>query len=54
MKRLQKIAILLDLGDAMKYQGSWCGETHYQKTAYFLQELLKVTKMNEALWQKAG
>ena len=54
MKRLQKLAILLDLGDAMKNQGSWCGETHYQKAAYFLQELLKVPLDYEFVLYKHG
>lgn len=42
MKRLQKASVLLSLGDALRDRGSWCGETHCQKTTYFLQELMRV------------
>jgi uncharacterized protein YwgA len=42
MKRLQRAAVLLTLLDALKQRGSWCGETHLQKSVYFLQELLRV------------
>lgn len=39
MKRLQRAAVLVELGDQMRARGSWCGETHLQKATYFLQEL---------------
>lgn len=42
MKRLQRDSVLIALIEALKTRGSWCGETHIQKTAYFLQELLGV------------
>ena len=42
MKRLQKSAILISLIEKLRTSGSWCGETHIQKSTYFLQELLKV------------
>jgi uncharacterized protein YwgA len=42
MKNLQRIAILLSLIEKLKEKGDWCGETHIQKTTYFLQELLAV------------
>lgn len=42
MKRLQRDSILIALIEALKNRGSWCGETHVQKAAYFLQELLDV------------
>lgn len=35
-------AVVIDLVDKMSQQGGWCGETHIQKTAYFLQGLLGV------------
>ena|ERR1017187_2110570 len=38
MNRLQRAAVLLTLLDAMKQRGSWCGETHFQKAVYFLEE----------------
>ncbi|MEW6381838.1 MAG: hypothetical protein AB1611_19865 [bacterium] len=42
MKRLQRAAILLSLAKNLKDHGSWCGETHIQKAAYFLQQMLGV------------
>lgn len=35
-------AVVTKLVDEMSQQGGWCGETHIQKTAYFLQGLLGV------------
>jgi hypothetical protein len=42
MTRTQRHAVLLALIQALRANGSWCGETHIQKSAYFLQELLGV------------
>ncbi|HNX18050.1 MAG TPA: hypothetical protein PKM50_06965 [Methanoregula sp.] len=42
MERLKNIAILLQLIDALKENGSWCGETHVQKATYSLQQLKSV------------
>ena len=42
MKRLKRAAIVLSLIERLREKGGWCGETHIQKTTYFLQELLKV------------
>jgi hypothetical protein len=42
MERSQRTAVLLSLIAQLQSRGSWCGETHIQKTAYFLQELLGV------------
>ncbi len=42
MTRLQRTAVLTRLVERLREQGSWCGETHLQKSAYFLQELLRV------------
>jgi uncharacterized protein YwgA len=39
MKRLQKAAVLVALADEMRDRGSWSGETHLQKAAYFLQQV---------------
>lgn len=39
MKRLQRAAVLVELADQMRAQGSWCGETHLQKATYFVQQL---------------
>ncbi len=38
----EQYALLLKLAKELKTHGSWAGETHVQKTAYFLQELLNV------------
>lgn len=42
MERLKQSAIVLSLIESLREKGNWCGETHIQKTTYFLQELLKV------------
>lgn len=42
MDRLQKVAVLTGLAERMKRKGSWCGETHLQKAAHFLQSVLSV------------
>ena len=40
MNRLQKAAILTELADQLRREGSWCGHTHIQKATYFLQDSL--------------
>ncbi len=42
MNRLQRAVVLLTMLDALKRRGSWCGETHLQKSVYFLVELCAV------------
>jgi uncharacterized protein YwgA len=42
MERLQKAAVLTELADRLRREGSWCGHTHMQKATYFLQVLLGV------------
>jgi len=42
MNRPKQDALLSELTDQLNQRGSWCGETHIQKAAYFLQELRKV------------
>jgi hypothetical protein len=42
MNRTQHQAVLLSLIQQLRENGSWCGETHIQKSAYFLQEMLGV------------
>lgn len=42
MNRAPRIAILLSLVEKLKENGSWCGETHIQKSTYILQEMLGV------------
>ena len=42
MTDIEKSAILLDLSAQLRAHGSWTGETHIQKAAYLLQELIGV------------
>lgn len=42
MNNLQRSALIITLIEGLEARGSWCGETHIQKAAYFAQELLKV------------
>lgn len=39
MEEMERDAVLLTLIDGLRQRGSWCGETHVQKTVFFLQEL---------------
>lgn len=42
MKRSQRVVVLTLLNREMLSNGSWAGETHIQKAAFFLQELMRV------------
>lgn len=49
---IQRSVITVSLVENLNRQGSWCGETHIQKTHYFLQELLGVlTEYNYILYK---
>jgi len=54
MKRMQQDAVLLSLINEMKAKGSWCGETHIQKAAYFLQALMQVPMSFKFILYKHG
>ena len=54
MNRLKQYALLSELADQLRRRGSWCGETHIQKAAYFLQELRKVPLGFEYMLYKHG
>ncbi len=54
MDRLQRGAILIALADALRRQGSWCGETHLQKATYFLQHLMEVPLEYDFILYKHG
>jgi len=54
MKRLQREALILSLIENLLKKGSWCGETHIQKSTYFLQELLRVLLGFEFILYKYG
>ncbi|MDE0532278.1 MAG: hypothetical protein OXI01_12640 [Albidovulum sp.] len=42
MDRIKRVAVISNLADRLRKEGSWCGETHVQKAGYFLQALLDV------------
>lgn len=42
MESLKKAAVITKLIDQLREKGSWCGETHIQKTVFFLQEMMEV------------
>lgn len=54
MNRLQKAALLAELAEKLRVNGSWCGETHLQKATYFLQDLLQVPFGVEFILYKHG
>jgi uncharacterized protein YwgA len=54
MKESQREALLLDFISRLKKQGSWCGETHIQKSTYFLQEFTKVPLGLNYIFYKHG
>jgi len=54
MERLQRIAVLLSLIETLEDKGSWCGETHIQKTTYFLEKGMGVPLGYEFILYKHG
>jgi hypothetical protein len=54
MDTIKRFTVLLALLDAMKEQGSWCGETHVQKCVYFLQTMLGVPTGYDYVLYKHG
>lgn len=42
MEKFHRMALLLKLMDRLRENGSWSGETHIQKSAYFVQEAMGV------------
>lgn len=54
LKDLRLNAVVIKLVNEMAENRSWCGETHIQKTAYFLQGLLKVPLAYEFVMYKHG
>jgi hypothetical protein len=53
MNQSQRVALLL-LNREMLKRGSWCGETHIQKAAFFLQEMLGVEMGYEFILYRHG
>jgi len=54
MKRSQRVALLALLNREMLKRGSWCGETHIQKAAFLLQEMLDVHMGYEFILYRHG
>jgi len=54
MERLQEATIILTLADALRARGSWCGETHLQKSVYFVKELSNVPLEFDFILYKHG
>ena len=54
MDNLIRWSILLELISELKKAGSWCGETHIQKTTFFLEELLDVPLGLDFIMYKYG
>jgi hypothetical protein len=54
MKKRQREAIVAALDARLQAEGSWCGETHLQKSMFFLQELLEVPTQFPYVFYKFG
>ena len=54
MSRMRKAALLTYLIRSLRDGGSWCGETHIQKAAYFLQTLTYLDMGYEFILYKHG
>jgi hypothetical protein len=54
MSDMQRAVVLLSLIEQLRQRGSWCGETHIQKSTYFLQELLGVPLAFDFILYKHG
>lgn len=54
MERLEKAAIILSLVEQLRENDNWCGETHLQKTIYFLQKMFDVPLEFDFIFYKHG
>lgn len=54
MKRRQREAVVAELDAKLAEHGSWCGETHLQKSVFFLQEMLGVPTGFDYILYKFG
>ena len=54
MNDMDRSAVLLDLAAKLRASGSWTGETHVQKAAYLMQELLGVPSAFRFVLYKHG
>lgn len=51
MSTKERLALLHQLIKALAQNGSWCGETHIQKAAYFVQNLAKLSAYKFVLYK---
>lgn len=54
MDRLRRVALLTRLIERLRERENWCGETHIQKTTFFVQELMGVPMGFEFVLYKHG
>ncbi len=54
MERLQTVSLIIGLLKRLRKKGSWCGETHLQKSIYFLQVLTDVPMGFDFILYKHG
>ena len=54
MERFERFAVILELIERLRAAGSWCGETHVQKSSYFLEEQLGVPLDYDFILYKHG
>ena len=54
MDRLKQAALLTRLMERLRENGSWCGETHIQKSTLFLQDLMEVPLGFDFIMYKHG
>ena len=54
MKRLEKASLIVTFIETLCNKGSWCGETHIQKSMYFLQHLTNVPMEFQFILYKHG
>lgn len=54
MDRLKRAALITRLLQNLREKGSWCGETHVQKAAFFVQSLMKVPLEFDFILYKHG
>jgi hypothetical protein len=54
MQQFQRASIVLTLGNKLRSNGTWTGETHVQKATFVMQELLRVPTGFEFVLYKHG
>lgn len=54
MEKFERFAVILELVERLRDAGSWCGETHVQKSSYFLKEQLGIPLGYDFILYKHG